>query len=80
MKRMMKKRPEGQKRVLVASTNKPLEEKDVESDSDASVKDSDSEDDDATKKTSTKKAATPVKNVKRRVKKVVRKAVATAEE
>ena len=80
MKRMMKKRPEGQKRVLVASTNKPLEEKEVESDSDASVKDSDSEDDDAPKKTSTKKAATPVKKVKRRVKKVVRKAVATAEE
>lgn len=79
MKRMMKKRPEGQKSVLVASTNKPLEEKEVESDSDASVKDSDSEDD-APKKTSTKKAATPDKKVKRRVKKIVRKAVATAGE
>ena len=71
MKRMMKKRPEGQKRVLVASTSKPLEEKEVESDSDASVKDSDSE-------SEVGAPTPPPKKVKRRVKKVVRKAVETA--
>lgn len=71
MKRMMKKRPEGQQRVTVSSGNKPLEDKEVESDSDASLKDSD-EDEPSHVPPVTKKSS--VKKVKRRVKKVVRKA------
>jgi hypothetical protein len=75
MKRMMKKRPEGSKSVKMATSSKPLDEKDEDGDSDASLKDSDDDTADAppVKKVSAKK-------VKRRVKKVVRKAVATAEE
>jgi hypothetical protein len=73
MKRMMKKRPVGQKRVLVAHTSKPMEEKEVESDSDASVKDTDDE------KEVEQAPIVSTKKVKRRVKKVVRKSV-TAEE
>ena len=65
MKRMMKKRPEGEKKVLVAQTNKPMDDDNAEggdSDSDASVKDSDDED----------KPVPLKKPVKRRVKKVKR--------
>jgi hypothetical protein len=69
----MKKRPVGQKRVLVAHTSKPMEEKEVESDSDASVKDTDDE------KEVEQAPIVSTKKVKRRVKKVVRKSV-TAEE
>jgi len=87
MKRMMKKRPEGQKRVLVSKSTKPFDDEDVDettekiknieiggddSDSDASVKDSDEEEEAPPKKK-------PVKKVVRRVKKVVRKAVASEE-
>lgn len=80
MKRMMKKRPEGQKRVLVSNTSTPLDEKDekdAESDSNHSVKDSDGDDDDEVK---TQKPSSPVKKVVRKVKKVVRKATVTPEE
>jgi hypothetical protein len=46
MKRMMKKRPEGQSTVVVSNTVKPLDEKEKgnESDSEASVNDSEDED------------------------------------
>ena len=79
MKRMMKKRPEGQKQVLVAHTVKPLDdynndEKDVESDAEHSVKDSDDESKPKNPPTS------PPKKVVRKVKKVVRKAVSAPEE
>ncbi len=72
MKRMMKKRPEGQARVMVATSSKPMED-DKDADSDASLQDSD--DESAPKKVT----PAPVKKVVRRVKKVVRKA-AVAEE
>lgn len=81
MKRMMKKRPEGQKSVIMSTSAKPfgddesteLKTKD-KSDSDASVQDSDANDSEveAPKKK-------PVKKVVRRVKKVVRKSVASEE-
>jgi hypothetical protein len=84
MKRMMKKRPEGQSNVVVSNTVKPLDEKGNESDSDASVNDSD---DEADKKPVVKAVSKPVVKpvspssspklaVARKVKKVVRKAVA----
>jgi hypothetical protein len=73
MKRMMKKRPVGSTKVLMAKTSKPLEEKEIESDSDASVKDSDDD-------TITPIAKQSPKKITRRVKKVVRKSVATSEE
>lgn len=67
MKRMMKKRPEGESKVRMAISAKPLDDtKDDDPDSDASVKDSDDE------KTPPKAAP---KKVVRKVKKVVRKAV-----
>ena len=74
---MMKKRPEGQKRVLVAKTTKPLEEPE-EKEVDAgygSLNDSEDE-----KETTPVPVKTSVKKVVRRVKKVTRKAVTTAEE
>lgn len=74
MKRMMKKRPESQPQVYMSSSVKPLEDKEVESDDDASVKDSDDDD------TPVVKPESPKKVVKRRVKKVVRKAIDNEEE
>ena len=89
MKRMMKKRPEGQKRVLVANTTKPMDENEVASDSDASVNDSGDDNDliEKTKNINTNDSGddteqtnkTSVKTKIRRVKKVVRKAVVTKE-
>lgn len=86
MKRMMKKRPEGQKRVLSTMSMKPLEDaiddKEDAADSDASVNDSDDDDDTPAPAPApaTKKKKPPAKKVVRRVKTVNRKAVATAEE
>jgi hypothetical protein len=74
MKRMMKKRPEGETKVSMVSSIKPMDDKDIESDGDASVKDSDDDDETPTPSV-TKKATSHKKVVKRRVKKVVRKAV-----
>jgi hypothetical protein len=68
MKRMMKKRPEGQQVVSVTTSN-PLEDNDAGSDGEASVKDSDDENDEAKEQ-----KTTAPKKVVRRVKKVVRKA------
>jgi hypothetical protein len=68
MKRMMKKRPEGQQVVSVTTSN-PLEDNDAASDGEASVKDSDDENDEAKEQ-----KTTAPKKVVRRVKKVVRKA------
>ena len=77
MKRMMKKRPEGQKRVLVAKTSKPLEEPEEKEDDAGYGSLNDSEDE---KETVPVPVKSPVKKVVRRVKKVTRKAVTTAEE
>lgn len=71
MKRMMKKRPVGEKNVLKTDTFKPMDEKAV-SDSEASLKDSDEEEDDKEDK---QEKNNSIKKVKRKVKKVVRKAV-----
>jgi hypothetical protein len=70
MKRMMKKRPEGSKKVTLTSS-KPLDDDNDAPDSDASVVDSDTED----SKPVAKKKSPPVvaKKVVRRVKKVVSK-------
>jgi hypothetical protein len=72
MKRMMKKRPEGQTKVSMVSSLKPMDDNDNddESDGDASVKDSDEDEEEPV----VKKATSPKKVVKRRVKKIVRKA------
>jgi hypothetical protein len=77
MKRMMKKRPVGKKKVIITKNVKPLED-DVGSDYDGSVKDTDSEDDVPVKKVEEKKVS--LKKTKRRVKKVLRKAVPVADE
>lgn len=86
MKRMMKKRPEGQQQVLVAKTSNPLDEKDdAESDDDHSVKDSD-DDEPKSAKTSIKPTAAATANtassakpIVRKVKKVVRKTISADE-
>ena len=71
MKRLMK-RPNAQKRVMTMDTSRPLEK--VNNDSDVgSVKDSDSDEDDVS--VSNDKKNSDNKPVKRRVKKVIRKAV-----
>jgi hypothetical protein len=76
MKRMMKKRPEGHKRVLVSQSSKPLEEKEGDYDTDtASVKDSD---DDADEQVKPVEKSSP-KKVTRRVKKIVRKSAVVDE-
>lgn len=77
MKRMMKKRPEGDKKVVESKSTLPLQEDDEKdkSDSDASVSDSEEED-----STPVKKETTPPQKVKRKVTRVVRKSVATVEE
>jgi hypothetical protein len=69
MKRMMKKRPQGDDKVTLSTVSKPMEELEL-SDGEASVKDSDEDNEESkpVKKTS-------VKKVVRRVKKVVRKTV-----
>jgi hypothetical protein len=76
MKRMMKKRPEVPTQVSVSSSVKPLEDNDIDSDGDASVKDSDDDDDSPP----VNKPTSPKKVLKRRVKKVTRKAVENTEE
>ena len=70
MKRMMKKRPESKKQVTMSTSINPLEDNEVASDSDASVKDSD---DDNDGETHTKKTPPVKKIMKRRIKKVVSK-------
>jgi hypothetical protein len=84
MKRMMKKRPEGQQQVIVSKNSKPLgDKKEADSDDDHSVKDSDAEEESkVSAKPSAKPVAKPVspKPAVRRIKKVVRKAVTVAEE
>jgi hypothetical protein len=72
MKRMMKKRPDAQKRVITAVSEKPLE--DEKGDSDASLKDSDDDED-----TPIPVKKKPVAKKVRKVKKIVRKSTTVEE-